>query len=342
MATKEESKVRGIWEREPGSGVWWIRYRTADGKLHREKVGRKGDAVDLLNKRRNERRIGTKLPENMRAKGVKFKTLADDIEVYSKANHRDQRSVLGRLKRIRPDFDERIADSITRQEIEEWLTRNTSSPATSNRFRAMFSLVFREAVVNGKVVSNPARLVHQKREGAGHIRFLSNAEEKALRAVIAPAHLPELDISLGTGMRLSEQYGLTWGCVDLVRRVVRLVHTKNNSPRTIPMNATVEAAFRELRSRVAKVQRNDRVFENSPRHWWEGAIRKAGIEDYRWHDNRHTFCSRLAMRGTNLKVIQTLAGHKTLAMTGRYAHLDDASLRVAVDLLPTISDRPNK
>jgi len=99
------------------------------------------------------------------------------------------------------------------------------------------------------------------------------------------------------------------------------------------MNGSVEAAFKELRGRAADVKRNDRVFAQSPRKWWEDAVSKAAVVGYRWHDNRHTFCSRLAMRGINLKVIQTLAGHKTLVMAGRYAHLDDASLRVAVDSL---------
>jgi hypothetical protein len=63
LARKErEQFVRGLWEREPGSGVWWIRYRDSNGKLHREKIGRKSDAQDLLIKRRNQRRIGVKMP----------------------------------------------------------------------------------------------------------------------------------------------------------------------------------------------------------------------------------------------------------------------------------------
>ena len=71
-----------------------------------------------------------------------------------------------------------------------------------------------------------------------------------------------------------------------------------------------------------------------PRDWWEEAVSASKIKKYRWHDNRHTFCSRLAMKGANLKVIQTLAGHKTITMTARYAHLDDSALRAAVDMLP--------
>jgi hypothetical protein len=80
MATKGDSApLRGLWEREPGSGVWWIRYRDADGKLHREKVGRKSDAEALLNKRRNDRRVGKKMPENIRTAPIKFDKLANYI-----------------------------------------------------------------------------------------------------------------------------------------------------------------------------------------------------------------------------------------------------------------------
>ena len=66
---KEEAKVRGVWERIPGSGVYWVRFRDADGKLRREKAGRKSDAIDLFRKRTEERRVGLKLPENLRAVG---------------------------------------------------------------------------------------------------------------------------------------------------------------------------------------------------------------------------------------------------------------------------------
>jgi integrase len=335
MARKtEDVKVRGVWEREPGSGEWWVRYRDKSGKLHREKAGRKSDAIALLNKRRNEIRVGAKLPDNQRSAGVKFSALADAIETFSESHHRDKRSVLTRLRKVRPAFDERVADSIKPEEIDAWLSANTRTPATSNRYRALFSLIFREALRNGKVSSNPARLVRQKKEENGVIRWLTEKEERALRSVILPEHLPELDIALGTGMRLSEQYGLKWANVDLERKEVTLDRTKNYSGRTIPMCASVEAAFLALKERTPKAKPQQRVFDAMPRAWWEDALKASKVTKYRWHDHRHTFCSRLAMKGANLKVIQTLAGHKTIAMTARYAHLDDASLRAAVDMLP--------
>lgn len=199
----------------------------------------------------------------------------------------------------------------------------------------MFSLVFREALRNGKVSSNPARLVRQRHEDNGIIRWLTDDEEKRLRAVMAahyPEHTPQLDIALDTGMRLSEQFGLIWSSVDFKRKEIRLKTTKNYSGRSIPMNPNVLAAFRKLREGAGKD--SVRVFLiNNPRKWFERALRLAEIENFRWQDWRHTFCSRLAMQGENLKVIQTLAGHKTIAITARYAHLDDSSLRAAVDRL---------
>ncbi len=336
MGKDEAKAIRGVWERIPGSNVWWVRFRDAHGKLRREKVGRKADAVDLLNKRRNERRVGVKMPDNLRNAGLRLSVLADDIETYSKAHHRDQKHILSRLKKIRESFGERVADSITPQEIDGWLTKNTKKPGTSNRYRALFSLVFREALRNGKVKGNPARLVRQKREENGVIRWLKDVEDVALRTVLEqhyPKKIPELDIALGTGMRLSEQYGLTWGAVDLTHKEIRLSKTKNYSGRTIPMNSTVQSAFAEIRSRVPKAKKTEAVFDQLPRSWWEDALEKSGVVDFRWHDCRHTFCSRLAMKGVNLKAIQVLAGHKTITMTARYAHLDDAALRAAVDLI---------
>jgi integrase len=153
--------VTGVWEKAPGSGVWWVRYRV-DGKLRREKVGRKGDAIDLYHTRKAGIRAGVKLPDNLRSTGVKFKALADAILSYSDAHHKDRRNIISRLRKIQGDFDDRMAEEIKPQDIDAWLTANTKTPATSNRYRALFSLIYREALRNGKVTSNPARLVRQR------------------------------------------------------------------------------------------------------------------------------------------------------------------------------------
>jgi integrase len=196
---------------------------------------RKPLAISLSNV--SEIREGIKMPENMWHTSIRFKTLCDDILVFSKKHHRDFRSVEIRVKKIVEAFGETPVDKIKPADIDAWLTRATKTPATSNRYRALFSLIFREALRNGKVASNPARLVRQRAENNGRIRFLTEAEETNLRDAIRerfPEHEAELSISLGTGMRLSEQYTLAWKNIDFERREINLDRTKNGSPRMMP------------------------------------------------------------------------------------------------------------
>ena len=72
---------------------------------------------------------------------------------------------------------------------------------------------------------------------------------------------------------------------------------------------------------------------NTPRKWFEEALEEAQIEDFTWHSLRHTFISRLVMKGAHLMEVKELAGHKTLAMTARYAHLAPGHLADAISLL---------
>ena len=65
-------KQRGVFEKEPGSGVWWIRYADASGRIRREKVGAKSHALQLYRKRKTEVSQGVKLPENLRRRPVLF------------------------------------------------------------------------------------------------------------------------------------------------------------------------------------------------------------------------------------------------------------------------------
>jgi integrase len=101
---------------------------------------------------------------------------------------------------------------------------------------------------------------------------------------------------------------------------------QNQLFRTIPLNTTALAAFEQQRlvsgnhERVFITEEGKPFIKKSIRRWFEEALVKAKINDFRWHDQRHTFCSRLAMAGI-LKTIQELAGHKTIQMTARYAHL---------------------
>jgi integrase len=76
---------------------------------------------------------------------------------------------------------------------------------------------------------------------------------------------------------------------------------------------------------------------------FNSACRRAGIKDFRFHDLRHTFASHLIMARTDITTVKELLGHKTIAMTLRYAHLAPSHKVKAVDVLDKIlNDRPSE
>ena len=151
MPRKVTAKVRGVYEREPGSGVWWICYKQ-DGIRHREKVGSRGNAIALYQQRKSELRAGKKLPTNMRNRGVTFAQLATEVEKWSAEHHpKDIRTVKSRMKVLVAEFGDRTAQGIKPSQIEQWLSFQTDwAPATKNRYRALISLVYGQAMRNGK------------------------------------------------------------------------------------------------------------------------------------------------------------------------------------------------
>jgi integrase len=224
--------------------------------------------------------------------------------------------------------------------------------------------MFRLAIDNKKVSTTPARTHKPKREHNGRVRFLNQLapattevvflkphtdEESRLRAVILadyPAHMPEFEIALHTGMRPSEQYGLIWSRVDLVRKLITVPRSKNGNTRHIPLNSIAVVAFQEL---FARSSGQGRVFVNMRgeslkgyKHWFDPAVREAGISFFTWYCLRHTFASRLVMAGVDLRTVAELMGHRTIQMTMRYAHLAPAHKLAAVETLAVgwQTDRP--
>lgn len=319
------SKTRGVFERPFGSGIWWINYYVK-GKQHRERVGRKSDAIALYQKRKADARRGMKLPELQPQKVTTFGELAATAVDYAKVHLKTWADYDWKERALQEPFGARPAAEITPQEIDRFLTEHCKTAATANRFRAFFSLCYRLGMENGKATSNPARLVRMRRENNARLRFLSRDEYKKVSDIILrdyPKQHPAFVVSVYTGMRWGEQFSLTWNQVDLKRRIIRLTETKNGSARNVPLNSIALDALRKQQTLVPR-KPADRVFPEAGdycRFWFEPAIKDAQVTDYTWHNNRHTFCSWLAMAGVSIKEIQTLAGHKTITMAARYAHL---------------------
>src|SRR3984885_8942051 len=192
--------MRGIYEYPVDSGIWWIHYY-AGGKRHREKVGRKSDAIKLYQSRKADAAAGRKLPELRNSKVLTLSDLIDDALEFT-AHHKDQRGYKSKGEIVREALGSGPAAELTPQELERWLRARCKTAATANRYKAFISLCYREGIRNGKVSINPARLVRQRKEGTGRLRFLSLEEYDRLDRVIAtrfPEHLAGHVVSVHTG-----------------------------------------------------------------------------------------------------------------------------------------------
>ena len=342
--------ARGIFERPNGSGVWWIRYTDQFGKLHREKVGPKSLAQAAYQKRKTEIREGKFFPEKIqRKKELLFKDMATMyIEEHAKVNKGSWKTDVYNMKSLLEFFGDKSLSEISQQDIERFrsmLIRDLT-PATVNRRVALLKTIFNKAITWGKTDRNPANGIKRFRENNTRIRFLAQEEEERLKSVFPQEYWPFVEIAINTGMRRGEQFGLRWSNVNFQTQTITIPRSKHGETRHIPMNDTVQTILRNLPSRMksewvfpSQTSETPKNAQNFINRVFMPALNKAGIENFRWHDLRHTFASRLVMSGEDLRTVQELMGHKTITMTLRYAHLSPGHLMKAVQrLVPKPTD----
>lgn len=236
------------------------------------------------------------------------------------------------LAQVTPALVAEYRDKLLRQKIGTKETPRHRSPATANRFLSALSKAFSDAVREWHWLhENPLRRVAKEQESPGRVRYLSDDERKALLDACKKSELPELYLivlfAVTTGMRRGELLGLRWPDVDLERGVAVIQHTKNGDKRSVPIVPEVAALLREH----GKVRRldNDMVFPSPGKRpvWfdpaWYAALDAAKVENFRFHDLRHTAASYIAMSHATLPEIAAVLGHRTLQMVKRYAHLSD-------------------
>ncbi|MBS0181331.1 MAG: tyrosine-type recombinase/integrase [Nitrospira sp.] len=248
------------------------------------------------------------------------------------------------LKHLVPVLGEKLLSEITPKSLVAYRTQRRTegaAPATINKelqlVRHAFNLAMREWEWCRE---NPMHRVSLEQVRNEVDRWLSADEEERLLAASSPWLQEIIRFALNTGMRQGEILNLLWQDVDFTRGTLIVMKSKNGTRRTIPVNTTV---YDLLAAKQGATGASSGLVFKTPlgntlqvrflvREFCEARDR-AGILDFRFHDMRHTFATRLVQHGIDLYKVQRLLGHKTSTMTQRYAHHCPESLRDGVNVL---------
>ena len=210
--------------------------------------------------------------------------------------------------------------------------------ATANRELSVLRNLFGTAVKWHRLRANPCNGISELKEPPGRLKFLNVQQIRKLLEACPPAPHPLkviVLIALATGMRRGEIIGLRWDYVKLAEGFIVLPLTKNNTVRAIPINETLHKVLEAMPDKTGYVFGGDKPLGNFNRGWL-AACKGAELENFRFHDLRHTYASIMTMEGIPARVLQDLLGHKTLAMTARYSHLAPAHLQNAAKVMDKV------
>lgn len=235
------------------------------------------------------------------------------------------------VKALAEEFSGTYLDEISRSRIAQFEAKKSRSLSaqTVKHYRTTLSGIFRVSLRHDQITANPCRdLDPIKVDNARH-RYLSEQEWAAIRLGLREPIRSIADVSTLRGMRLGEILGLRWQDVNFTQDLITIPDTKGNRPRVLPLEGAREVIERQ--PRVSKFiftnLAGNRFATNDVSKQFGLAMKRMGVEDFKFHDLRHTFASWYVQRGGDLYRLQILLGHKGPTMTQRYAHLRVDDLR---------------
>jgi len=231
--------------------------------------------------------------------------------------------------------------------------RGNPRPRTNNTVRLdlallghLFSVAIREWGIG--IPANPVMNIRRPAPGPARNRRLSAPEEARLLAAVDRYSNPMMSwivrIALETGMRLSEIVTLESTQVDVERRIVRLLKTKNTQPRTVPLSARAAGLFRDALGHSERPVESALIFFGEPGRdgkrrpyrfdrMWQDIKREQKLKDFRFHDLRHEAVSRFVEAGFSDQEVAAISGHKSMQMLKPYTHLRAEDLVSRLDAL---------
>jgi integrase len=235
---------------------------------------------------------------------------------------------------------------IRRDDVQRYITNRSGdfSPGSIVKELNVLKHLFALALEWDLISINPAHGVKPPRVPAGRVRYLQPTELRAVLVACPEWLRPIVVLAVSTGMRRSEILGLRWLDVDQPGNRIMLPQTKNGDGRIVYLNSLAQQAITAVHDTAALP--TDRLFNSSKMvpdyvsQVFASACRNSKIEDFRFHDLRHTAASWMRMHGADIHTVAQILGHKDLRMAVRYQHLSPAFLSDAVKLLDSAFSGP--
>lgn len=330
----------GLYKQQ-GSKVWWMSFS------HRGKQIRK--PTGTANKKLAEEiycKIKTQMVEGNHFDFPKErdKTLEELLSRYLEevtpdkkpGTQRDDRSYAVKLARFFGDrfLNEITPDLVTQYKLER---KKTVGPCSVNRELSLLSAAFNQAIrIWGWCKYNPVSAVPRDKEPK-RVRYFSEKEFQEIYDLLPDWVKPIVLLAKNTGLRLSNAVNLRSAQVNLKKRLIVLEaeEMKNSQTLGVPVNDNAYAVLKDrVHSKYVFCRKDGKPYTTwGVSQSFKRACQKAGYPDYRFHDLRHDFCSKLVQAGIDLYTVKELAGHKDITTTQRYAHLSPGRLHDAVSVL---------
>ncbi len=339
--------------------VWWTSFRhngkkvqkslkTSNKKLARAieaKIMAEINGENLSEKRSSQKTVAVKV----QATKGRVTTVQDLVSKYITEHSKPTKATVSykddiySSKQILQHFGKTSIDEVSPKQIAEFIKkrrRDGVKDGTINHELRLLRHAYNLAMKYWELIDkSPFDKIKLPKDDVKRVRYLSGNEEKRLFQALPDWMIPIVTIARETGLRLSNIAELQWSQVNLFNKSITIETTKNGEPIGLPITNNVYNALKQL-SKVRRLD-SDYIFgkDGKPfRRWWisesfRKACRQAKVENFRFHDLRHDFCSRLVQKGVDLYAVAALAGHKDIKTTQRYAHLNVERLRSAVSVL---------
>lgn len=340
---KRSDNIRCIREytKKDGSTIFHAEVRRKNSKPIRDSFTTLTDAKNWVRRTESALLDGKHVPDNKARKH----TLSDLIDRYIKlhlAKHprrfKDQGT---HLRWWNERYGQKplivITPALLSEAKEELLNGTTSrkinrTNSTVNRYFSSLSRAFTLATLEWQWINeNPFRRIEKLKENEGRNRFLSKEELHQLLECCKTSKNPHLYgmvlIAASMGLRFGEVANLKWRHINFEHSFVTLETTKNGDRRYVPLPTQVSAYFNSLdRPKnpddflFPSKDPNKRHPPSMIRKAFQNALKNAQIDNFTYHSLRHTCASHLAMNGATQAELMEILGHRSPAMSRRYAH----------------------